>query len=188
MVAANPLTERFRRLEDAHYFETEMRLRKEFDQFLRREHERKALSHASAIDDPELLDRLIDEGFSADTFPALALVPIAMLAWASGDVSERERKAVLKVVVDSGLTDHAAALEMFEGWLVSRPSEKLMDLWREVTERQLSRVRWSIREAIGDRYLRQATEVASASGGFLGFGSVCYEEQALLERIRSVYG
>jgi len=81
---------------------------------LRQAHERKAaiegLARASNIEDPELLERLVDLGIDARSWTALSLVPLVEVAWADGTIDEKERTAILAAALALG--GYASAAEV----------------------------------------------------------------------------
>jgi DNA polymerase III epsilon subunit-like protein len=151
-----------------------------------RERSLKELAAASGIDDHDLVVRLHDAGFDAESLPALMLAPIAMVAWGSGYVSEYESRVASHAIFHSEVSEHPAAMSVLRDWLQERPDKSLMTLWHDFATARLSRVSPSTKAEILDRRHSQAKEVALASGGILGFGSICDGEQLVLDQIQSL--
>lgn len=158
---------------------------------LRAELDRKAtreeLRAACGISDEAVLDRLVDQGVSGATMAALSMVPLVTVAWADGDVHERERDAVLKAARERGVDEKSAAHALLAGWLGRRPSSQLFDAWaaysRGLSETLVPAQRAQLREQI----VGLAREVAQSAGGFLGVGKIGKEEEAALASIEAVF-
>ncbi|MGB7328956.1 MAG: hypothetical protein WBD31_29015 [Rubripirellula sp.] len=159
----------------------------QLDAYFEREFHRRSLRQAAGIDDGELLDRLVDAGFTSDTVPALQLAPIALIAWASDSVSDEESQAAVWSIYENRLFSHPAAASRVQSWIDVRPDESLWGLWQDYTECRLQSLPSVVRQLVGKQLLQQASDVALASGGFLGVGKICAAEQAILDTIRSVY-
>ena len=115
-------------------------------------------------------------------------MPIAFFAWASGPVTEQERKVVVISLEDYGLPINQASSDQFRGWLDSRPDHKLYILWKDYITATLNSMTSEVGHAIGSRLLKKSTELALASGGLLGFGTICDAEQAILDEISGIFG
>ena len=129
----------------------------------------------------EVLDRLLKLGIQAQTFAALCIVPLIEVAWADGALDAKERRAVLEHAGAAGITSGSPAYGLLEAWLEHRPSQQLLDAWRDLVR--------AIREQIGAEeagrlkaeIVERARVVARASGGVLGLGSkVSRAEAAML--------
>jgi len=188
MHTSDSMNRRTDKLVDLQLAAKELELQKELIKVLAIESEKKELIQATQISDPELLSRLMKEGFRSDTLVALELVPIACVAWASGSVTDPERKVVMSSLEDFGLLVNQASNDRFQGWLNTRPDRELLLLWRDFVTAKLSPVSSEAQYAIGIRLLKKSTEVAMASGGLLGFGTICYAEQVILDEISEVFG
>jgi len=152
------------------------------------ESEKQELVQATQIEVPELVSRLLAAGFCSETLLALELVPIAFVAWGSGSVTELERKVVMGSLVDYGLLVSRVSNDRFQGWLKIRPDRELFLLWKDYVTAKLRPVSSEVRHAIGIRLLKKSTEVAMASGGLLGFGTICEAEQVILDEVSDAFG
>jgi hypothetical protein len=152
------------------------------------ESEKQELIRTTQIEEPELISRLVEAGFHSENLSALELVPIAFVAWASGSVTDSERKVVVVLLEDYGLLINQASSDQFQGWLNSRPDHKLYVLWKDYIAAKLGSVNSEVGHALGIRLIKKSTEVAMASGGLLGFGTICDAEQAILDEISHIFG
>ena len=181
-------TSRTDKMVDLQFAATELELQKELIAALAIESETQELIRSTQIEEPELLSRLREAGFCSETLSALELVPITFVAWASGSVTNEERKVVMSSLEDYGLLINQASSDQFRGWLDSRPDHKLFLLWKDYITVKLSSVSSEVRHAIGIRLFKKSSEIAMASGGLLGFGTICDGEQEILDDISELFG
>ena len=187
MFEHDAIHERGKALEDEFYHRVDEKLRKELRESMEREKAREQLASATGFRDKELLDHLIDAGFQSSTLTALALVPTVFVAWADGSVTDKERQAVMSTAMQRGLEHDPTALQMVEAWLQKHPPRGLWKLWKEYAEAVHASVSPTLAEMLVKEILRQATIVAEASGGTLGFGKISKDEQAILDEIQSMF-
>lgn len=175
------LRERGKSLEDEFFRREDQRLLARLRELRAAETNREALSKASGITKPEVLDRLQQLGIQTQTLAALCIVPLIEVAWADGALDAEERRVVLEHAGAAGITSGSPAYGLLEAWLEHRPSQRLLDAWRDLVQ--------AIREQIGDEeagrlkaeIVERARVVARASGGVLGLGSkVSRAEAAML--------
>ena len=175
------LRERGKSLEDEFFRREDQRLLARLKELRSVEMSREALAKASGITKPEVLDRLLKLGIQAQTLAALSIVPLVEVAWADGALDANERRTVLEQAAATGIISASPAYGLLEAWLEHRPSQQLLDAWRDLVR--------AIREQIGpadaDRLKAEIVErarvVARASGGLLGVGSkVSPAEAAML--------
>jgi len=188
MHTSDSLNRRTDKLVDLQLAANELELRKELIHALAVESEKQELLHSTQIEESELLTRLLEAGFHSENLSALELVPIAFVAWASGSVTDPERKVIMSSLEDFGLIVNQASNDRFQGWLEKRPDRELFLLWKDYVTAKLSPVKSEVQHAIGIRLLKKSIEIAMASGGLLGFGTICDAEQFILDEISEVFG
>jgi hypothetical protein len=146
-----------------------------------------ALAEKLQVDNPELLCRVMDLGVTLDTAPAFLLAPLVQVAWAGGEVTEREHKTVLRLGGARGVEERSPAHVQLLEWLQERPPDTLFDTATEVIKVGLSVLPPGEREERIKRIVQACHEVAEASDGLaklLGLGSgVSGEEESLLDTI-----
>jgi hypothetical protein len=145
---------------------------------------RHELADATGVADEAILDDLNELGLDRETVRLLHLVPLVEVAWADGEVSLDEKDLILHLADARGVKDESPAREKLLGWLSKRPP-------RETFEKAL-RALHAILEAGPEGQAKRAKtslvdlckEVASASGGFFGFGTkISDEERAAIEHV-----
>jgi len=188
MLTNDSINRRTDKLVDLQLAAKELKLQQEFAKSLAIEGEKRELMQATQIEQLELIFRLLDAGFRSETLSALELVPIAFVAWASGSVTDSERKVVMGSLVDYGLLVNQASNDRFQAWLDTRPAHELLILWKDYTTAKLTPLSSEVRRTIGIRLLKKSTEISMASGGFFGFGTICDAEQVILDEISEAFG
>lgn len=148
---------------------------------------RQALAAASGVTDDAVLGRLVDLGIQPDTVLALRLVPLVAVAWADGQLDERERRAVLAGLEAAGITAASTAHTLVQGWLASPPPPKLLEAWTAYTAGLAAQLSAGERAQLRSTVMGQARAVAEAAGGFLGVGKVSAAEEATLRRLEQAF-
>jgi len=174
----NAMARRGKALEDEYFHRKEKELIEKLRKRRAAEAQMKELSEATGIPNEEVLKTLQELGYTRETLALLHLVPLINVAWTDGNVSRPERELILEAANMRGVDAASPAYEQLEDWLENRPGEEFF----EQTLRVIGHLAPGDEER-GD-VLSQSIQVASASGGILGFGSkISAEEQALLSRI-----
>jgi len=186
MVAANNMKRKVNRLVEGRCHQLSVECRNDLPAAMARERALQEIASVSGIDDIDLAVRLHEAGFGPESLSALSLAPIVVIAWGSGEVTDHESRAAYHAIFDSELVGNPAAIAVFRGWLAKRPDKSLMSLWCDFVITQLDRVSPPTRQAILDRLSMQARQVALASGGILGYGSICEGEQKVLNQITAL--
>ena len=144
---------------------------------------RKALESETGIHDPEMLRDLEDLGFTPQTIALLPLVPLLEVAWAESGVSTNERKAILDLARARGIVDGSLADHQLKTWLEQRPSGETFRKARRLIAAMVESPGEGSADITADDLLKYCEEIAHASGGLFGLGSVSAEEQAAMKQI-----
>ena len=153
-----------------------------------REAARKALASELGLRDDALLDRLLDLGIRIDTVEALALAPLAFVAWADGKMEPHEHDAVMKGAEGSGIAPGSPGYALLETWTKQPPPAELMESWRAYIQALVRELSAEQRAALEERILGRAHAVAKAAGGFLGVAAVSKQEEAMLAELKLAFG
>ncbi len=177
-----------RELEDSFFLQEDRVLIERLQALRRMEETREALSRASGIRDPAVLKRLTELGVRPESVAALALVPVVEVAWADGNIDDRERRAVIDAAEARGIQAGGIEHELLESWLARRPRPQLLEAWQHYVAGLLPELTPAQREGLRDELLGRAQAVAEASGGFLGLGNkVSPQEAAVLDRMAQAF-
>jgi len=178
------LRDRGKSLEDEFFRREDQRLLARLKELRSVEMSREALAKASGITKPEVLDRLLKLGIQAQTLAALSIVPLVEVAWADGALDAKERRTVLEHAAAAGITSGSPAYGLLEAWLEHRPSQQLLDAWRDLVRAIREQIGPAEAERLKTEVVQRARVVARASGGVLGLGSkVSSAEAAMLESL-----
>jgi hypothetical protein len=179
------LRERGRSLEDEFFRREDKRLMERLGQLQAAEATREALSKASGITKPAVLDKLMDLGVRAETVAALSIVPLIEVAWADGALDAKERRAVIE---RAGVARDSTAGALLDAWLDRRPDPKLLTAWTELVQAMSEQLGPEGAARLKSGLLEQAHAVATATGGLFGVGSkVSASEAAMLARLEAAF-
>jgi len=175
------LRERGKGLEDEFFRREDQKLLARLQEMRKAELSREELAKATGITKPEVLDRLLKLGIQTQTLAALSIVPLIEVAWADGDLDAKERQAVLEHAGEAGIAKGSPAYGLLEAWLQHRPSQQLLDAWRDLVRAIREQIGPEEAERLKAEIVERARLVARASGGVLGLGSkVSGAEAAIL--------
>lgn len=146
--------------------------------------EREALRQKTGITDDSVLDNLIALNVSGEMLAAFQLYPLLEIAWADGQVDEREVRAVLGAAEQRGLAPGSPAYAMLEDRLRNRLRGEARKAWY-MYARELCKVLNAEELAtFRNELLDAATRVAQASGGLLNVAfTMSPNEKRVLEAI-----
>lgn len=138
------------------------------------------------MNDLELIAKLQQLGLDADSFRAVALLPLIQVAWADQRVQPQERKAILLIAKGHDLLAGSAG-EIVHRWLEDRPSEEHFALGREVLGTLAQRKQGlgaDMPESVLDTVVELCTVVAESAGGLFGLiWRVSSDEQRTIRQI-----
>ncbi len=177
-----------RTMEDMFFFEREQTLieaRKKLEQL---KETKENLAKVSGIRNEAVLENLVALGIRPETLTTLLAVPLAEVAWADGELQEKERDALIAYAEKAGVRNKDVNPETVSAWLRRKPEVELMNAWElyiQALSRELSE---SDRLALKEEVMADARSIADAAGGFLGFGRLCQAEQRMLARLEAAFG
>jgi len=176
-------------LEDAFFLQQDSALIQRHREELRRQRSAKELSEASGITNAAVLAKLVEMGITAELATSISIIPLVEVAWADGNVDEKEKKAVLSGAAKCGLAKGRLDYEMLESWLSHRPPAELLEAWAHYIKGLCELLSDSERAELKRDLLRRARTVAEASGSFLGISSGMSDpEKKVLASLESSFG
>lgn len=182
------LGDRGKALEDAFFARQDEALRQRLRHAGDAEQRRAAFAEASGVTDGAVLDRLTAMDIGSETFAALSLVPVVVVAWADGTIDEKERGAALAAAADAGLDTQGASYQLLDTWLAKRPPPELLAAWKDYMRAVSAGMGAEARQALQSELLARARTVAEAAGGFMGVGrKVSAAEQAVLDDLATPF-
>jgi hypothetical protein len=144
---------------------------------------RKELETATGIHDPESLTDLEALGFTPQTIALLPLIPVLQVAWAEGGISTAERAMIVALARSRNIAASSPADLQLHAWLETRPSADTFQKARRLIAAMLDHPEGAELQVSPDDLIRYCEQIAHASGGLFGFGSVSAEEKAALQQI-----
>jgi hypothetical protein len=182
------LNDRRRALEEEFFRKENEKLRARLRQKQEKAALKAELRESLRVDDESLLDALVDLGLTPATALALAIVPLAEVAWADGRLEAKEREALLALAKDYGIDPRHPSYEMLAGWLTHRPRPQLVELWADYVAAIVSRLGEHERTEMRERTLQRARRIAEAAGGILGLGNkISPEEEVVLATLAHAF-
>jgi hypothetical protein len=175
--------ERGRSLEEEYFRKREQELIEKMRQHADADAARRRLGEQAGVADEEILQDLQALGYTAETVTLLHLVPLVQMAWAEGDVSDRERDLIKEAARARGIAAGSPADQQLSHWLTRRPADDFFEKTLRAIGAVLQAQPAETRAASQKDLLSYCTAIASASGGILGFRTVSDEERQLLSRI-----
>lgn len=144
---------------------------------------RRELETATGIHDAATLAELEALGFTPQTLPLLPLMPVLQVAWAEGGVSPAERQMIVDLARARDIAADSEADRQLQAWLDSRPSAETFQKARRLIGAMLETPAGAEMHVSADDLLKYCEQIAHASGGLFGFGSVSAQEQNALRQI-----
>jgi hypothetical protein len=179
------LRDRGRSLEDEFFRREDKRLIEQLTALRAVEATREALSKASGVTTPAVLDKLIELGIRAETVAALSIVPLVEVAWADGAIDAKERRAVLE---RAGVPPGSTAGALLATWLDRRPDPKLLTAWTHLVQAMSEQLGPDEAARLKTGLLERARAVAGTTGGMLGVGSkISSAEAAMLAKLEAAF-
>ncbi len=186
-VVAESLEERGRALENQFYDKENKEKLAAMKGKLDAQRSREDLRKASGMTDDAVLDKLVELGLRANTIAALSLVPLIEVAWADGEIQDKEREAILQGAHGKGLESGTDGYELLQTWLKSRPSTELFDAWEGYIKALASQLNDEQNRLLRNQIVGFAKMVAASAGGFLGIGKVSTSEEKSLGKIEKAF-
>jgi hypothetical protein len=142
--------------------------------------ERAKLQTTSGVDDPHVLDALLQVGITSASMTAFMLLPLVRLAWADSKIQNGEFESILKAATEAGIDYGTPAYRLLNRWLEERPSEKMLEAWWTYAHALARELDNTSLDAFRQATLGRARRVAEASGGLLGLGEKISENERLV--------
>jgi len=145
-----------------------------------------SIMQLTGINDHAVAEKIASLRVSSETLAAFRLVPLVAVAWASDYVDANEKYVIDQAAEKAGLDE--TAMQLLGEWLKNRPGSELLDTWCEYAASLVASLDEPHRRSLRDQIVAQATDVARAAGGILGFGSISPSEKATLQKIDQALG
>lgn len=136
--------------------------------------------------DDELIAELNELGIDRTSYRVAALLPLIQVAWADGEIQDKERSSILEIAEGNGMLRGAGG-DVVRGWLQERPTDQALARGRRVLVALVHRHR-GIGEELSpdtlDAILGRCEDVARAAGGLFDVAfTVDARERAAIKEI-----
>ena len=146
--------------------------------------DKQSIRETTGVTDEALLDRLVDLNLDGELMAAFNLLPLIEIAWADGDVDDREMHAVLSAAEQLGIGPGSTAYEMLQTRLREGPSKDARKLWFHYAETLRKTLNAKELERFRKDLLDACRRVAETSGGLLNVAfTVSANEKKVLEAV-----
>ena len=180
------LEERRQSLEEEFFRKQNERLRDALKAKQDGESATKAL-HAAGVRDGVLANQLVELGVAPQSVAALELVPLVLVAWADGEMEEKERKAILRAAHDAGVPEGGPGSQLLHHWLSMPPPATLEGTWTQYVRELCAQMAPEAKEMFRSELLGRTLQIAKSAGGFLGIGAVSAAEQLVVDRLTQAF-
>ena len=175
-------------LEDSFFAKENERLLVKMREQAVREEKKKEFREVLNIENEEVLDALVELAVEPETLVAFTLVPLVEVAWADGEIQQREREAIIKAAVERGVDEGSPTCSLLRNWLETPPDPQLLETWRGYIEELMEPLGENSRAQLKSSVMGRARAVAEAAGGFLGVGSISAAEKKKLDELEWAFG
>lgn len=184
---SSTLADRRQALEDRFFKDQEAKQMEELRKKLAAQKNREELAAICGIEDESVLDTFAKLDVGAHDVAAIMLVPLVQVAWADGSIEDKERQAVLQAAHTNGVKEGTHPHDLLVAWLASAPGAELFDAWRGYIEALRAHLTEDQMTSLKESILGLAHDVADATGGYLGIGSVSGTEKTVLTAIGAAF-
>ena len=115
------------------------------------------------------------------------MVPLVSVAWADGNIDDKEREAIVKAAEGSGIAAGTASHSLINSWLSEKPNAELFDSWKSYVGGLKESMPPEAFGQLKNSVITRAKEVAAAAGGFLGVGKVSEQENKVIAELESAF-
>ncbi|HEY5138660.1 MAG TPA: hypothetical protein VIJ25_04995 [Methylococcales bacterium] len=177
-----------RKLEDAFFSKQDAQLIEQLALMEKMKQSKDSLSSVSGIKNDAVLEKLVLLGVRPETLVSLGLVPLIEIAWADGEIDAKEHAATLKAAVNAGFEKGSINYTLFENWMTHRPPKEMLSAWVHYIQGLCESLSKEEKMNLCKKFIDQATEIAKASGGFLGLGNKISEaEQNVIDTLKAAF-
>jgi hypothetical protein len=170
--------------EEEYFHKKEQALEENNRQRALRQADKAKLAAVIGIFEEDLLTELLVNGFTPETIRLLYLIPALEVAWVDGFLSRNERARMLEFGRIEGVEEGSPAYDELWSWLNDKPTVDFFESTLWLIGRVCGLQSPAVREATVRKVTSYCSQIAEASGNWLGLGSkVSRPEAAIIDRI-----
>jgi hypothetical protein len=148
-----------------------------------------ALADKLHVDNPDVLQRIVELGITRDTAAAFLVSPLIDVAWSDGHVSPAEYDTVVRIASERGIAHDSPDMAQIREWLAQAPPIAVVELALSAIKIGLSVLPLDERRQRIDKVMKACEAVARASSGIGPVpsmaGDVSHDEWSALGRIKA---
>ncbi len=175
-------------LEDLFFLENDKKLIENLKKMKQMKETKENLSRVSGIHNDKVLEKLVQLDIHPETLASIAIIPLVEIAWADGQIDKKECEAILYGAENAGFAKDSMDYALLERWLQHKPDKKLLEAWKHYIQGLCEKLNPEEKKSLETEIFSHASDVAKASGGFLGLGSkISNSEKALIEEMKKAF-
>jgi hypothetical protein len=116
-------------LEDEYFHKKEFALLEKLKAVFQKKIDKESIRKQTGITNEQLLDRLVSVNLNGEMMAAFQLYPLVEIAWADGDLSEKEAQSVLAEGERQGIRPGSRGYRMLEERLHKGPDPEIRKIW-----------------------------------------------------------
>ncbi len=121
------LANRGRSLEEEFFLKRNAQLIAEQKKLEHMKQNKESLAAVSGIKNEKILNKLVELEISPTILASLMILPLVEVAWADGNLSEKEKSAILGDISKGDATHGDLDPRLLEAWLKEKPSDKFLE-------------------------------------------------------------
>jgi tellurite resistance protein len=174
-------------LESLFFLQEEKKLTENLQKMKALKETKEAISKVSGIKDDKILQKLVDLDIRPEIAASLTLIPLVAVAWADGEIDEKEKATILTGASKLISGDNQINHEVLKTWLSRKPGPELLEAWKHYVAELCGRLNETERNRMRDAVLGHAVKVAKSSGGIFGIGAISFEEQEMINLLKKAF-
>jgi hypothetical protein len=151
-------------LEEEYFRKKEFALLEKLKAVFQKKMDKEAIRKATGVTNEQLLDRLVEIQLDGEMMRAFELYPLVEIAWADGDLDEREARSVLAAGEKRGMAPGSKAYLMLEDRLHKGPDPELRKVWFAYAEELKKVLSPRELETFRNDLLERARGIVAATG------------------------
>jgi hypothetical protein len=175
-------------LEDQFFLKEDQKLLDKLRQLKKMQESKESLEKVSGIQNDQILETLVSLNIRPETLGPLSLIPLLEVAWADESLDEKEKKAVISAVKQTGRAKNPEDQALLEQWLERRPEPGLLKAWIHYIKGLCEKLTPDERRELKEELMPHTRSIAEASGGFLGLGrKISSAESDMIKKLESAF-
>lgn len=174
-------------MEEAFFYQQDCRLIEQRKKLQQMKETKDNLAKVSGIKNEALLEKLVELNIRPETLATLFAIPLIEIAWADGELQDKERDLLFKYAGETGMRKKGLDPKVMLEWLKHRPDPSLFEAWAHYVQALWPELSATERQTLKEEVMNDARTIAQAAGGFLGFSKISNDEQIMLDKLEAAF-